>query len=80
MVPILQVRTSGSERTGPAQSHHTAAKWRSRIYSPGMQAGADLASAVLLGCLLEPLINKHPLLLNHEWEVGRELETFELPT
>ena len=45
-----------------------------------MQAGADLASAVLLGCLLEPLINKHPLLLlNQEWEVGRELGTFELP-
>ena len=46
-----------------------------------MQAGADLASAVLLGCLLEPLINKDPLLpLNQGWEVGRELGTFELPT
>ena len=46
-----------------------------------MQAGANLASAVLLACLLEPLINKDPLvLLNQGWDVGRELRTFELPT
>lgn len=45
-----------------------------------MQAGADLASAVLLACLLEPLIKDPLVLLNQGWEVGRELRTFELPT